>query len=886
MTSSRRVRIARILYHALLRLAPPATRREYEAEMRATFDALSERAGATGWWAIVRLLVREASDLLRARRSAMASPLRLERKSTMAVWMEFLAPLAQPLQLLRTLARRPLFTLAVTGTLAFGTGMSTTLFSVVETVLLRPLPYPDGDRLVTIFEASPTAPNKPGLIAPGRLADWNSHSRSFVAISGSYSDSLTETSSDLPERLEARRVSPRYFTVFGAAPLLGRAFTDAEDQFGGPRAVVISEAFWSRRFARDARAIGRSLVFGGESYPIVGVMPRTFATGLIDAWMPAQTPPAMLHVRNARFLTGVARLKPGVSIDQAKSDIDRVQQSLGENFPETDKGWSALITDLKEYRVGDRRLALWLVFGAVGLVWLVGVANVAGLVLVDAQRRTRELAVRAALGASRARVIGTVTHEVLVMALIGAIAGVAMARALVSLVPRMFETMPRLAELAVDWRAMSFAAGTAVIAALICGIVPALQATRRGSVRTLGSAGRGSTAASHAVQRWLVGIQVALGLVLCSSAALLASSYYELSRVDPGFSSEGVVTFHVGARWDEDRARIGQMQVDLLSALQQMPGVTGAGLVNFLPAPGGSLRYQVSVEGLAGQDPSGHFTVGSRMMSPGYLRTLQAPLISGSWCPVFKFDFKQPRFAIVNRQFIDRYAAGQNIVGRSLRIAGGDPAPATIVGVVGDIAEDGAQVDRMPFVYTCDSAGSWPDPNYVVRTTDSAALMARLRDVVRKIDSSRAVFSVRLLDDVVDAAISEPRRNATLVAGFAAVALLLCALGLYALFARLVAESRREIGVRLALGARPGQIVRMVLGSASRLLVLGVAAGVVLSIGANQLLRSVLFGVGPFDTIALAAAALVLCVVSFVAILVPASRASQLMPTEALRSDG
>jgi predicted permease len=688
-------------------------------------------------------------------------------------------------------------------------------------------------------------------------------------------------------------VAPRFFAVFGSAPLRGRALSDAEEQFGGPRAVVISEAFWGRRFARDPRAIGQSLTFGGQaqsqgsqSYEIVGVMPRSFASGNVDVWMAAQTPPAIMQVRNARFLTGVGRLKPGVSIEQARSDIERVQGSLGRTFPDTDRGWSALITDMKESRVGNRRLALWLVFGAVGLVWLVGVANVAGLVLVDAQRRTRELAVRAALGASRARVIGVVTHEVLAMALVGAGLGVGIAIGLVSLVPQMFETMPRLAELSVDWRAMLFAAVTAVLAAVICGVVPAVQATHRGSMRTLGIGGRGSTAASHSAQRWLVGVQVALGVVLCSSAALLASSYYELSHVDPGFSTEGVVTFHVGARWDEDRARIGQMQVDLLSALQQVPGVTAAGMVNFLPAPGGSLRYQVSVEGLAGQDASGLYTVGSRMMSTGYLRALQAPLVSGSWCPAFRYDFNQPRWAMVNQQFVEQYAGGQNLVGRNLRIAGAGNTPATIAGVVGDMAEDGPQVDRAPFVYTCDSAGSWPDPNYAVRTNDPAAMMGCLRDIVGRIDSSRAVFGVRVLDEVVDEAIAEPRRNATLVAGFAGAALLLCAVGLYALFARLVAESRREIGVRLALGARPGQIVGLVLTDASRLLLTGAVAGAVFSVAAYQLLRSVLFGVGPFDTMALGAAALILCVVSFVAILVPASRAARLMPTEALRSDG
>jgi putative ABC transport system permease protein len=883
MNPSRRLRAARALYEVLLRLAPRATRQEYEAEMRATFEALSALADARGPIALVRLLVRESRDLVRARRPDVVPPIDLERKTTMAIWMEFLAPLAQPFQLLRALTRRPMFTLAVTGTLAFGTGISTALFSVVETVLLRPLPYPDGDRLVAIFEASPTAPDRPGLIAPIRLEDWKREGTAFAGISASYAESLTESSGTSPERVDARRLAPGFFDVYGARPLLGRTLSQAENLYGGPKAVVISEAFWNRRFARDPRVIERALLIDGQSHPIVGVMPRAFASGAIDVWMMASN---LLPMRNARFMSGVARLKPGVSIEQARADIDRVQLSLGQSFPETDKGWSALITDMKEYRVGDRRQALWLVFGAVGLVWLVGVANVAGLVLVDAQRRTRELAVRAALGASRARVIGVVTHEVLVMALAGAAVGAVIANSVIALVPTMFETMPRLTELAINWRALLFAAGTAVLAAMVCGVVPAIHATRRGVLRTLGSAGRGTTAASHAAQRWLVGVQVALGVVLCSSAALLASSYYELSRVDPGFSTEGVMTFHMSARWDEDRGRIGQQQVDLLEALERIPGVTAAGFVNFLPAPGGSLRYEVSVDGLASPTSSGLFAVGIRMIGGHYHRALGATLVAGSWCPTFHFDFNQPRFALVNQQFVDRYAAGQNLIGRGVRVAGTRGTPATIAGVIADVAEDGPQVDRIPFVYTCDSAGSWPDPNYVVRTNDAASLMGRLREVVGKIDSSRAVFSVRLLDDVMDASISEPRRNATLVAGFASTALLLCAVGLYALFARLVADSRREIGVRLALGAKPGQIVRMVLGDASRLLVIGVVSGIALSIAAYQLLQSVLFGVRSFDAIALASAALVLCAVSSVAILVPASRASRLMPTEALRSDG
>jgi predicted permease len=852
--------------------------------MIATFDALSRDADRQGVGAVVRLLAREAVHMFRAHRRPRVPPFPQERTDAMRSIRNLLTSWDRFAYVWRSLVRRPVFAATVILALAAGTGVTTTLFSVVDTILLRPLPYPDGDRLVTVAESNPTAPGRGTLGAPGRIEDWHRLNQTFVAISYSYGDSMTDTSGAEPERLQARQVGPRFFTVYAAPAHVGRTFTAQEELAEGPNAAVISHAFWTRRFGRDESVIGRSLVVRGVAHPIVGVMGPHFASSVLDVWLPAKVNSYLLNLRDARFVGGIGRLKAGVTVAQAHADLDRVQTDLGRTFPATDKGWSAVVADLKETWVGTRGQALWLAFAGVGLVWLISVASVAALVLSEAQRRSRELAIRTALGASRGRVAGVIVQEVLVMAAVGATAGMAIASALVAAVPRLFETLPRLGELSVDWRTAAFAAISSAAAAAICGVVPAMQVTGGGVAPTLARGGRGSTGSPHRAQRWLVGVQVAFGVVLCASAALLSASYYRLAGVDPGFRTDDLVTFRVGASWDEDRPRIGQTQVDLLAALERVPGVSAAGFVNFLPRPGGSLRYQVTIDGLAGDAPGGALPVGSRTVTSGYLRAIGAPLRSGAHCEPLRIDQNRRATALVNQAFVDRYAQGQNLVGRQLRQTDRPQVPVRVVGVIGNIAEDGPAVEPYPFMYYCSAAGGWPDPNYVVRTSDPAGLIARLRSEVRQIDPARAVFGVRVLDDVLDATIAEPRLNAAIVSGFAVAALLVGALGLYALFARLVTESRQEIGVRLALGAEPGQIVRLVVSGAGRLLLLGGIAGAAMTAGAYQFLKSALFGVGPSDLAIAAGVTAVLLALSGLGVVIPAIRASRVAPTEALRT--
>jgi predicted permease len=644
----------------------------------------------------------------------------------------------------------------------------------------------------------------------------------------------------------------------------------------------VSEGYWTRRFARDPDVTRRTLTIAGRVYPIVGVMPASFMSAAVDAWLPAQLAPGVAGFRDARFLSGVGRLKPGVTPAQAQADLDRVERELATQFPASDKDWATAVGDLKTARVANRAQELWLLFGAVALLWLIALANVASLVLVEMRRRQREIAVRIALGASRGRIIGSVLQEVLLLSIVSGLVGAAGSTWMVEGIRATFLTLPRINELHVDARALLFALSTAVLAALLCGWAPAALATRR-LVGDVIRSSRGVVGRAHRAQRMLVVAQVALSVLLCVSATLLVRSYDNLTRVDGGFSADGSYTFHVGARWDEDRTAVGHLQERLVAELLQVPGVKAVGMTNFLPLPNATLRYQVKVAGMAGSDPNGFVTTGSRTVSSGYLDALHVPIVAGTNCPAFRFDPKAPSTVLVNKRFVERFAPGQNLVGRELRFQQYAQVAQTIVGVVANVSEDGPAADAVPYVYGCAKPGDWPDPEYVVRTSDGERLTAALRPLVRQLDPSRAVFGYRALSDALRTAVDEPRMTAGLTSLFAATALTLAAIGLYGLFMLIVSESRREIGVRLALGAAPRQMVSLVAAGAGRLLLAGVVIGLALTAGAGRVLKALLFGVTSYDAPTLAMATLTLVVVSSLAIALPALRAARVPPTEALR---
>jgi putative ABC transport system permease protein len=789
---------------------------------------------------------------------------------------------------LRSLTRRKGFVAAVVAILALGIGANTAVFSVVDAVLLKPLPFPNSERLVTVLEASPSKSEPESLIAPGRLADWNRMNHTFDGIAASYSENVTDTSGSEPERLAGRRVSPGYFRVFGTRPLYGRTFTPEEDVAGGPTSAVIGYAFWTRRYGQSPGVVGRRLSIQGKGYTIVGVMPREFQTANIDVWIPAQTPPFLMRIREARFYSGVGRTKPGVSIAQARDDLARVQRQLGEQFPQTDKGWSAVVRSLKEARVGEYRKTLLFVFGAVAMLLLIAVANIAGLMLTQLQQREREMAIRSSIGATRAQILGGVMREILLISASGVALGCAVAAWLVEAAGRTFTTLPVSGGFQMGWRGPAFAALAGVGAAMLCGLLPALKATRANLSAILAQAGRGGSGSRHQWQRILVTGQVALTVLLLASAGLLLRSYYNLAHVDLGFDPSRTVTFHMGAAWDEDRTRVGQMQEALVDQLDRMPGVEAAGFANFLPASGATLRYQVAIVETARTEETGKITTGERSISRGYLKAIGAPILAGTDCPSLQTLAAPPPKALVNRRFVELFAKGRNLVGQHIQFVQDLVTPGAqameIVGVAGDLREDALNVTPGPYLYVCISPGGWPDPEYVVRALGSPrALEQAIRPIARQIDPMRAVFGMKTVPEVLSESLDEPRLKSRVVTVFALAAMLLASVGLYSLVTLVVAARTREIGVRMTLGAEPRQIVRQLVADVARLLAIGAAAGLVLTWMADRLLRSLLFGVNALDPVTLACALLSLAVVAAVATVVPARRASHIDPLAAIR---
>ena len=790
-------------------------------------------------------------------------------------------------QAVRTLVRRPGFAVSAILILGAGIGATTGVFSVVDTAVLQPLPYPNPDRLVTVMEANTAKSDAAGLIAPARLEDWNQRNRTFVAIAGAYTENVTEASGDLPARLSALRVTPRYFAVYGVSAALGRTFTHDEETYGGPTSVVISNGLWIRRFNRRPDVTRQHLIIGGAPYRIVGVMPASFTSGRdIDLWIPTQLAPGLMQARDARFLSGIGRMRPGVTVDAAQRDLARVQSDLGRMFPKTDQNWSAQVTDLKQFRTGGVREPLVFVLMAVGLLLLIALANTAGLMLTQLERREHELAIRGLLGATRAQVVFAVVQEVVILA--GAAIALAVTGDLVLLrfAGALLTSLPRASESGLDWRALTVASICGFGAALACGVLPAWRATRRGVAATVTRIGRGTSADSRS-QRLLVGGQIAVATLLLCSTALMLRSYYNLTHDDPGFDASHSVTFHVSAAWEEDHPAIGRMQMDLLRTLGTIPGVTAAGFANFLPATNATLRFQLDLVGASATKSNGseHLTVGERSISSGYLQALGARMIAGTGCPdLAVIDNAAPKM-LVNRRFIEEYAGGQSLVGRLIRWTdpAGQPA-AEIVGVVDDIREDNLRTAAVPYAYTCIPPGGWPDPEYVVRTTgDPRALLIAVRAAVHDVAPARALFGLTTLHDNLDQTLDQTRLQTTLIAAFGLAAAGLAIIGLYGLVALAVTTRQREIGIRIALGAAPSRVVRELAAHVAGLLAGGAACGILLTIAAQRELRSLVFGVAALDPMTLSGAVLVLGVAAAIAALMPALRAARIDPSSAMR---
>ena len=792
---------------------------------------------------------------------------------------------------LRTLRRNRGFTIAAVLTLALGIGANAAIFSVVNSVLLRPLPYAEPERLITVWGNYESIGRAPASLPDFR--DWRAGTRAVPAMGARYGTAFTLTGVGEPEQINADRVTANFFALLGVRPALGRGFLAEEEQVGGnDDVVVLSHGFWQRRFAGDSAVLGRTLQLSGRAYTVVGIAPERFVFWRpVDAWAPFRVDTADAG-RRSEYLTVFGRLAPGTTIERAAADLSTVAQQLARQYPETNASWTKLeAVSLRETLVGDVRTPLLVFMGAVGLVLLIACANVANLLLARAASREREVAVRTALGAGRGRLVRQLLTESVLLALLGAGAGLLLAYWAVDALRLSGTTLvPRVEEVSIDATVLLFAVALAVVTGLLFGLAPALRVGLGDVHGALKDGARGGTGGrATRLRSALVLGEVAVALMLLVGAGLLVRSFDELNRVEAGFEPAGVLTFGINlpvARYDSI-GRAVAAQAGLLERLRAMPGVQGVALSNTLPLQGAGY-WSFSIAGRPEPAPGAlqdaqPFTVTHQYFDVHGIRLVQGRLLEAG-----DVDGRPP-VAVVNEQMVRQYFQGREPIGA--RVTFGDPRDTsttwlTIVGVVEDVAYEGMQAPKYAQVYR--SRAQFPGRSaYVsIRTTgEPATLVAGARAAVKAVDPNVPLVDVKTMEERLGESLAQPRVSVALLGVFAGVAVLLAAIGIYGVLSYAVTQRTREIGIRLALGASTAEVVRLVVRQGMLPAVIGVAVGVAGALLGTRLMSSLLFGVTATDPLTYAAVALFLTAVAFVASWVPAMRATRVEPVTALRQD-
>jgi putative ABC transport system permease protein len=786
----------------------------------------------------------------------------------------------------RFVRKSPTFSLTVILTLALGIGANSAVFSAIDAILFRPLPFPESDQLMRLSQFNPKVASPTTFVAPVRLEDWNRLNSTFQAISGYYTEDVSDSSGLLPEKVTRAWVAPRFFQVWAVAPALGREFNSTEETANGPAAVIISDSLWRRRFNADPNAIGRTLRLDSFSFPIVGIMPASFLfpNRDVDLWSPVQTGSPYAQDRHSTWYTVIGRLKPDVSLSQAQANLATVQAQLGHQFPETDAALSVGIVPLKENTVAGSRRSLWILFGSVSLLLLIACTNIVTLLLARSAQRQLEISIRFSLGAPRSVLLAQLLTETFILAFIGAILGLSLAAGASRVFRSLAVGLPRVEEIRLDWRIVLYSLACSVLVTLFCGLVPAIRGTRRNLSGSLAQGSRTQVSGRNSLQWLLVGIQVALAVTLLSGAGLLIRSFEALARVSPGFDSSHILTLHISANWGEtaDMKGLTQRIQRTVDSFKNMPGVESAAVSATLPGvPGKYLTELKIVEAQA--DPEHKRLAESRFVSPTYFATVKIPLLDGDLCR------EQPGLlqVLVNRSFTNAYLPGTPAPGHHIQLVDNPfmHNPGEITGVVADAREVSLSHEPVPTVYWCMSA-PLPDPNYLVRThTNPMAMAETIRQRVHEIEPSRSVFDVAPLESHLSDAFSENRLRTILLTFFAATALSLASIGLYGTLSYSVNVRKREVGLRLALGALRGQIVRQFLGQGLAVCIVGCLLGWALAVASGRLLAGWLYGVSPSDVPTLSAVIFLVLIVASAASFVPAVRASRVDPMQVLRDE-
>jgi predicted permease len=791
----------------------------------------------------------------------------------------------------RKLLKSPGFALVAVMTLALGVGANTAIFSVVNAVLLRPLPFPEPERLVRVFG---TAARRNSFSRPHsylNFKDLRAQNQTFEAMAAYTGSSSALSGAEAPEQITGVVASGDIFRVLGTKPLLGRLLEPGDERPGGSNAVVISHGLWQRRFGGDPRIVGRVIKLDGREREVVGVTPADFVfefvTGAADFWMPIDPSESAYQHRGAIFLEAIGRLKPGVSLGQAGADLGVVATRLEQQYQDSNAGIGVRLAPAQEELVGDVRPTLLVLLGAVGFVLLIACANVANLLLARAAGRSREIAVRSALGAWRARIVRQLLTESLLLSFAGGGLGLLFAlwgvKILSAFVP---EDVPRFGETSIDLRVLGFTLAASVLTGFLFGLAPALQSSRFDLNEALKEGGRGGTdgRGRKRVRSLLIVSEVALSLVLLVGAGLLIKSFVKLRNTDPGFDPGNTLTASVSlapVRYDTDE-KVADFCRLLVERVRALPGVESVGAVTPLPLSENNFSFSFSVMGQPPLPPGQGQSASARFVTPDYFRAQRIPLRAGR---AFTEADKAgaPAVIIINEAFARRYLPGVEPLGQRLHL-GLNNIEGEIVGVVGDIRAASLATPAAPEYYVPEAVAGFTDMTLVVRAAgDPASLTPALRQVVSEMDKDQPLYDVRTMDSLVAHSVARQRFSMALIGVFAALAMLLAAVGIFSVMSFLVAQRTHEIGLRIALGARPRDILSMVVRQGASLTAAGIGIGIVAAFALTRLMTGLLYEVSATDPLVYGVITLLLAAVALLACYVPARRATKVDPLIALR---
>lgn len=792
----------------------------------------------------------------------------------------------------RMLLKRPLFTAITVFTLALGIGANSAIFSVVNAVLLRPFPFLEPDRLVYIEGLDLRTNTKGGALSPPDFLDFREQSRSFERLAAYQPASVTLTGDGSEsERITGARVTANFLETLGVTPIAGgRSYLPEEEQGVTPSVVILSNGLWQRRFGSDPNIVGKNLSLNGQSLTVIGITPPEFQYPKdAEIWIPLPFKAGAMTARRTHNLIGIGRLKPGVTLNQAQTEMNSISRQLEQQYPDTNTNTGAALTLLPERIIGEMRQTLFILAAAVGLILLIVCANVANLALARGTSRYREISIRASLGATRARVVRQLLTESVLMSLIGGALGLLLAiwgvRLLLLLSP---DNLPRVKEVTTDWRVMGFTLLISLLTGVLFGLIPALASSKTNLTESLkeGSRGGGGGAGSKRLRALLVVSEVALSLILLISAGLLIRSFMRLSQVDLGFKPTNILTMQLSltrARYPDDKQRAAFYN-QLLQRIASLPGVQAAATISELPLSGQENDTFFSIQGM----PTVAFgsienNANIRTVSPDYFKALSIPVVKGrSFSERDTLD--SPKVIIISESFVRKYFPSEDPLGKQLTIDFGTPWTGEIVGVVGSVRHSNLVQEPYPDMYATQGQNPQFGVNLVVRAASAPSqLTAAIRNEIHSLDKEVPVFNVKTMEQRVSEAAAQPRFRTLLLGIFAALALILASIGIYGVISYSVTQRTHEIGLRVALGAQRSDVFKLIIGQGMKLVLVGVGIGLVGAFVLTRVMSSFLFGISATDPLTFGGITLLLLGVAFLACYLPARRATRVDPMIALR---